>query len=151
MKKRCSWCGDDPLYIKYHDEEWGRPEHDDRKLFEMLLLEGAQGSMLDVDHGTYPYVTSSTTTAGGAASGSGVGPRHLDYVLGIVKAYTTRVGEGPFPTELFDTLFSHNPFYCIYDIAFAATVRAHNRRNAWRKFNTVFFNKGFKSIEFQLF
>ncbi|MFP4061476.1 MAG: adenylosuccinate synthase [Halochromatium sp.] len=67
-----------------------------------LLFEGAQGSLLDIDHGTYPYVTSSTTTAGGAASGSGVGPLDLDYVLGIVKAYTTRVGGGPFPTELND-------------------------------------------------
>jgi len=67
-----------------------------------IMFEGAQGALLDIDHGTYPYVTSSTTTAGGAASGSGVGPRHLDYVLGIVKAYTTRVGAGPFPTELFD-------------------------------------------------
>ncbi len=67
-----------------------------------LLLEGAQGSMLDIDHGTYPFVTSSTTTAGGAASGSGIGPCNLDYILGIVKAYTTRVGGGPFPTELFD-------------------------------------------------
>jgi adenylosuccinate synthase len=67
-----------------------------------ILFEGAQGALLDIDHGTYPFVTSSTTTAGGAASGSGVGPRHLDYILGIVKAYTTRVGGGPFPTELFD-------------------------------------------------
>jgi adenylosuccinate synthase len=67
-----------------------------------VLFEGAQGSMLDIDHGTYPYVTSSNTTAGGAACGSGVGPRDLDYILGIVKAYTTRVGGGPFPTELFD-------------------------------------------------
>ena len=67
-----------------------------------IMFEGAQGALLDIDHGTYPYVTSSTTTAGGAASGSGVGPRHIDYVLGIVKAYTTRVGAGPFPTELFD-------------------------------------------------
>ncbi len=67
-----------------------------------LLLEGAQGSMLDIDHGTYPYVTSSTTTAGGAASGSGLGPCDLNYILGIVKAYTTRVGAGPFPTELLD-------------------------------------------------
>ena len=67
-----------------------------------ILFEGAQGALLDIDHGTYPYVTSSTTTAGGAASGSGVGPLYLDYVLGIVKAYTTRVGSGPFPTELFD-------------------------------------------------
>jgi len=66
------------------------------------MFEGAQGALLDIDHGTYPYVTSSTTTAGGAASGSGMGPRDLDYVLGIVKAYTTRVGAGPFPTELFD-------------------------------------------------
>jgi adenylosuccinate synthase len=64
-----------------------------------VLFEGAQGALLDVDHGTYPYVTSSNTTAGGAATGSGVGPRNLDYVLGIVKAYATRVGSGPFPTE----------------------------------------------------
>jgi len=67
-----------------------------------VLFEGAQGSLLDIDHGTYPYVTSSNTTAGGACTGSGVGPKDLDYVLGIVKAYTTRVGAGPFPTELFD-------------------------------------------------
>ncbi len=67
-----------------------------------IMFEGAQGALLDIDHGTYPYVTSSTTTAGGAAGGSGVGPRALDYILGIVKAYTTRVGAGPFPTELFD-------------------------------------------------
>ncbi|MCK9385908.1 MAG: adenylosuccinate synthase [Nevskia sp.] len=66
---------------------------------ENVLFEGAQGALLDVDHGTYPYVTSSNTTAGGAATGSGVGPRNLDYVLGIVKAYATRVGSGPFPTE----------------------------------------------------
>jgi adenylosuccinate synthase len=65
-----------------------------------ILFEGAQGAMLDVDHGTYPYVTSSNTTAGGAATGTGVGPREFDYVLGIVKAYATRVGGGPFPTEL---------------------------------------------------
>jgi adenylosuccinate synthase len=67
-----------------------------------VLFAGAQGSLLDIDHGTYPYVTSSNTTAGGACSGSGVGPKDLDYILGIVKAYTTRVGGGPFPTELFD-------------------------------------------------
>jgi adenylosuccinate synthase len=66
------------------------------------LFEGAQGAMLDVDLGTYPYVTSSTTTAGGAAPGTGLGPRRLNEVLGIVKAYATRVGAGPFPTELFD-------------------------------------------------
>ena len=72
-----------------------------------VLFEGAQGAMLDVDHGTYPFVTSSTTTAGGAAAGTGVGPRRLDEVLGIVKAYTTRVGAGPFPTELFDEFGEH--------------------------------------------
>jgi adenylosuccinate synthase len=65
-----------------------------------VLLEGAQGSLLDVDHGTYPFVTSSTTTAGGAAAGVGIGPTLIDEVLGVVKAYTTRVGAGPFPTEL---------------------------------------------------
>lgn len=69
---------------------------------ENILFEGAQGTLLDIDHGTYPYVTSSNTTAGGVATGSGFGPTHLDYVLGIVKAYTTRVGSGPFPTELYD-------------------------------------------------
>ncbi|OQW95938.1 MAG: adenylosuccinate synthase [Beggiatoa sp. IS2] len=72
-----------------------------------ILFEGAQGTMLDIDHGTYPFVTSSTTTAGGAASGSGVGPRHFSYILGITKAYTTRVGGGPFPTELFDAVGEH--------------------------------------------
>jgi len=76
--------------------------HRMRRAGKDIMFEGAQGALLDIDHGTYPYVTSSTTTAGGAASGSGMGPRHLDYVLGIVKAYTTRVGAGPFPTELFD-------------------------------------------------
>jgi len=74
---------------------------------ESIMFEGAQGALLDIDHGTYPYVTSSTTTAGGAASGSGVGPRDLDYILGIVKAYTTRVGAGPFPTELDDACGDH--------------------------------------------
>ncbi len=69
---------------------------------ENILFEGAQGTLLDIDHGTYPYVTSSNTTAGGVATGSGFGPIHLNYVLGIVKAYTTRVGSGPFPTELYD-------------------------------------------------
>ena len=67
-----------------------------------ILFEGAQGTLLDIDHGTYPFVTSSNTTAGGTATGSGFGPLYLDYVLGITKAYTTRVGGGPFPTELFD-------------------------------------------------
>lgn len=74
--------------------------HQYRKAGKAIMFEGAQGSLLDVDHGTYPYVTSSNTTAGGVSSGSGMGPLHLDYVLGITKAYTTRVGAGPFPTEL---------------------------------------------------
>ena len=72
-----------------------------------VLLEGAQGTALDVDHGTYPYVTSSNTVAGNAATGTGIGPRHIDYVLGISKAYATRVGAGPFPTELFDATGRH--------------------------------------------
>ena len=72
-----------------------------------ILFEGAQGAMLDIDHGTYPYVTSSNTTAGGGASGTGVGPLDFDYVLGITKAYSTRVGNGPFPTELFDECGKH--------------------------------------------
>ncbi len=81
--------------------------HQLRKEGKSIMFEGAQGTLLDIDHGTYPYVTSSNTTAGGACSGSGVGPRDLDYVLGITKAYTTRVGAGPFPTELFDDSGEH--------------------------------------------
>ena len=81
--------------------------HDMRSNGRSIMFEGAQGALLDIDHGTYPYVTSSNTTAGGACSGSGVGPRDIDYVLGIVKAYTTRVGAGPFPTELFDSVGQH--------------------------------------------
>ncbi len=73
-----------------------------RKRGDLIMFEGAQGTLLDIDHGTYPYVTSSNTTAGGVATGSGLGPRYVDYVLGIVKAYSTRVGAGPFPTELND-------------------------------------------------
>lgn len=72
-----------------------------------ILFEGAQGTLLDIDHGTYPFVTSSNTVAGSAACGSGMGPRHLNYILGITKAYTTRVGSGPFPTELFDAMGEH--------------------------------------------
>lgn len=72
-----------------------------------VLFEGAQGAMLDIDLGTYPFVTSSNTTVGGALAGAGVGPTAIDYVLGIVKAYTTRVGAGPFPTELFDEIGRH--------------------------------------------
>jgi len=76
--------------------------HTARENGDNIMFEGAQGTLLDIDHGTYPYVTSSNTTAGGTATGSGFGPLYLDYVLGITKAYTTRVGGGPFPTELFD-------------------------------------------------
>ena len=72
-----------------------------------ILFEGAQGMLLDIDHGTYPYVTSSNTTSGGATIGTGMGLRQFDYVLGITKAYTTRVGSGPFPTELFDEQGEH--------------------------------------------
>jgi adenylosuccinate synthase len=72
-----------------------------------ILFEGAQGTLLDIDQGTYPFVTSSNTTAGGAATGSGMGPRYFDYILGITKAYCTRVGSGPFPTELFDDIGEH--------------------------------------------
>ena len=78
--------------------------HEHREAGANIMFEGAQGSLLDIDHGTYPYVTSSNTTAGGTATGSGFGPLYLDYVLGITKAYTTRVGSGPFPTELFDAV-----------------------------------------------
>lgn len=81
--------------------------HEMRENGDKIMFEGAQGALLDIDHGTYPYVTSSTTTAGGAAAGSGVGPRDLEYIVGIVKAYTTRVGSGPFPTELDDDCGQH--------------------------------------------
>lgn len=75
-----------------------------RKAGKHILFEGAQGTQLDIDHGTYPFVTSSNTVAGNACTGSGFGPSHIDCVIGILKAYTTRVGEGPFPTELFDAI-----------------------------------------------
>lgn len=78
-----------------------------RKEGQNLMFEGAQGTLLDVDHGTYPFVTSSNTTAGGVCTGTGLGPLYFDYVLGITKAYTTRVGSGPFPTELFDETGAH--------------------------------------------
>lgn len=81
--------------------------HQCRAQGQNLLFEGAQGAMLDIDQGTYPYVTSSTTTAGGAAAGSGMGLLEFDYVLGITKAYSTRVGNGPFPTELSDERGQH--------------------------------------------
>ena len=81
--------------------------HQYRERGDNILFEGAQGALLDIDHGTYPFVTSSNTTAGSAATGTGYGPLYLDYILGITKAYTTRVGSGPFPTELFDDTARH--------------------------------------------
>ena len=78
-----------------------------RRAGKNLMFEGAQGTLLDIDHGTYPFVTSSSVTAGGVSTGTGIGPLYLDYVLGITKAYTTRVGSGPFPTELFDDVGAH--------------------------------------------
>jgi adenylosuccinate synthase len=90
-----------PQVLPYRDTVW-RLLDEERRAGRRILFEGAQGALLDVDHGTYPFVTSSNTVAGQAATGSGLGPGAVGYVLGIAKAYTTRVGEGPFPTELFD-------------------------------------------------
>jgi adenylosuccinate synthase len=90
-----------PKVLPYMDAVW-RLLDGERRAGRRILFEGAQGALLDVDHGTYPFVTSSNTVAGQAATGSGLGPGAVGYVLGIAKAYTTRVGEGPFPTELFD-------------------------------------------------
>ncbi|MFN7597456.1 MAG: adenylosuccinate synthase [Cereibacter sp.] len=91
-----------PKILPYAKPVW-KVLNDARRAGKRILFEGAQGSLLDVDFGTYPFVTSSNTLAGMAATGTGLGPNAIDFVLGIVKAYTTRVGEGPFPTELFDT------------------------------------------------
>src|SRR5215207_562007 len=90
-----------PKVLPFKDAVW-RLLDEDRRAGKRILFEGAQGALLDVDHGTYPFVTSSNTVAGQAATGSGLGPGAVGYVLGIAKAYTTRVGEGPFPTELQD-------------------------------------------------
>ncbi|WP_323009113.1 adenylosuccinate synthase [Paracoccus sp. (in: a-proteobacteria)] len=90
-----------PKLLQYAQPVW-KKMNDARKSGKRILFEGAQGSLLDIDFGTYPYVTSSTTMSGMAATGTGVGPSAIGFVLGIVKAYTTRVGEGPFPTELDD-------------------------------------------------
>ena len=92
-----------------------------------VLFEGAQGAMLDIDLGTYPYVTSSNTVAGSAASGCGIGPLHIDDVFGIVKAYTTRVGAGPFPTELFD---ENGRYLCERGVEFGSTT-GRPRRSGW--------------------
>jgi len=98
-----------------------------RKNGEKIMFEGAQGTLLDIDHGTYPYVTSSNTTAGGVAPGTGFGPRYVGYVLGIVKAYSTRVGAGPFPTELFDDI---GEYLCKQGNEFGATT-GRRRRTGW--------------------
>jgi len=92
-----------PKILPFAASAWQRLD-EVRRAGKRVLFEGAQAVLLDIDHGTYPYVTSSNTVAGQAAAGAGVGPRDIGYVLGIVKAYTTRVGEGPFPTELTDAL-----------------------------------------------
>ena len=102
------------------------------KIFEAeknVLFEGAQATFLDIDHGTYPYVTSSNPTAGNAATGSGIGPRYIDHVVGVVKAYTTRVGEGPFITELLDT---DGPGHQIRETGHEyGTVTGRPRRCGW--------------------
>ncbi|MEZ5840491.1 MAG: adenylosuccinate synthase [Hyphomicrobiales bacterium] len=90
-----------PAITPYVEPVWKLLDNE-RRAGKRILFEGAQGALLDIDHGTYPYVTSSNTVAGQAATGSGIGPGAISYVLGITKAYTTRVGEGPFPSELFD-------------------------------------------------
>ena len=101
--------------------------HDARERGDAILLEGAQATFLDVDHGTYPYVTSSNPVAGGAAVGSGLGPRHIDRVVGIAKAYTTRVGMGPFPSELTNELGD-----ALVDIGREfGTVTGRRRRTGW--------------------
>ena len=87
-----------PEILKFSQPVWLKIDQFKRQ--KKILFEGAQGILLDVDHGTYPFVTSSNTVASSAATGSGCGPNSINYVLGITKAYTTRVGEGPFPTEL---------------------------------------------------
>jgi adenylosuccinate synthase len=92
-----------PEVLPYAQPVWKLMD-DARKRGRRILFEGAQGILLDIDHGTYPYVTSSNVVAGQAAAGTGMGPSALGYVLGICKAYTTRVGDGPFPTELFDEI-----------------------------------------------
>ena len=92
-----------PEILKYSQPVWKKI--DEFKLKgKKILFEGAQGILLDVDHGTYPFVTSSNTVASAAATGTGCGPNFINYILGITKAYTTRVGEGPFPTELNDKI-----------------------------------------------
>ena len=101
--------------------------HQLRTANKKIIFEGAQGTLLDIDHGTYPYVTSSNTTAGAVAAGAGFGPRYIDYVLGITKAYTTRVGSGAYPTELFDDV---GEYIAKVGKEFG-TVTGRKRRTGW--------------------
>ncbi len=115
-----------PEVLPYAAPVW-KVLNEKRKSGKRILFEGAQGSLLDVDFGTYPFVTSSTTTAGMAASGTGMGPGAIDFVLGIVKAYTTRVGEGPFACELDDEVGEH-----LATVGHEkGTVTGRNRRCGW--------------------
>ncbi len=115
-----------PKILPYAAPVW-KVLNEQRKAGKRILFEGAQGSLLDVDFGTYPFVTSSTTLAGSAASGSGMGPGSVGFVLGIVKAYTTRVGEGPFPCELLDETGEHLRRVGREQ----GTVTGRNRRCGW--------------------
>jgi len=115
-----------PAILPYAAPVW-KVLQDKRRAGKRILFEGAQGSLLDVDFGTYPFVTSSTTLAGMAASGTGMGPGAVGFVLGIVKAYTTRVGEGPFPCELHDDIGEH-----LRQVGREkGTVTGRNRRCGW--------------------
>ena len=115
-----------PKILPFAQPVW-KVLNEKRKAGKRILFEGAQGSLLDVDFGTYPFVTSSTTLAGMAASGSGMGPGSVGFVLGIVKAYTTRVGEGPFACELFDEIGEH-----LRTVGQEkGTVTGRNRRCGW--------------------
>ena len=115
-----------PNILKYSQPVWKKID-EFKQQGKKILFEGAQGILLDVDHGTYPFVTSSNTVASSAATGTGCGPNSINYVLGITKAYTTRVGEGPFPTELTDAIGEYlgtkgNEF---------GTVTSRKRRCGW--------------------
>src|SRR4029079_12902614 len=115
-----------PKLLAYSDAVWSLLD-EARRDGKRILFEGAQGVLLDIDHGTYPYVTSSNTVAGQAATGSGMGPSSIGYVLGIAKAYTTRVGAGPFPTEqdneIGETIGRRGPEF--------GTVTGRKRRCGW--------------------
>ncbi len=119
------------------------------ELFEAgkkVLFEGAQATFLDIDHGTYPYVTSSNPTAGNACTGSGIGPRHIDHVIGVVKAYTTRVGEGPFITALHDT---DGPGTQIRETAHEyGTVTGRPRRGGWRDAFMLHYSARLNSLDY---